>query len=89
MININNNSYQGQCRKANYVSGNPEFFNERHQGGFYSDVLNVVGEAKYSGFYKVLVTELICKNSGGTTRLVETWHINQNSQSRELSSELF
>ncbi|PHI38542.1 hypothetical protein CBQ28_03230 [Pseudoalteromonas sp. GCY] len=89
LININNNSHQGQCRKTNYVSGNPEFFNERHHGGFYSDVLNVVGEAKYSGFYKVLVTELICKNSGGTTRLVETWHINQNSQSRELSSELF
>ncbi|GEK08223.1 hypothetical protein [Pseudoalteromonas peptidolytica] len=51
--------------------------------------MKMMGEAKYSGFYKVLVTELICKNSGGTTRLVETWHINQNSQSRELSSELF
>ncbi|PCK31955.1 hypothetical protein [Pseudoalteromonas piscicida] len=88
-LNINNGEPNGYCRSATPVGQTPELLSERHKFALHSDAFSVSGDAKYDARAKVLVTELICKSTGGTTRAVEVWHINEQEQRRDISVEVF
>ena len=44
---------------------------------FNTDHFSVSGDALYNPFSPYIVQLTVCKNAGGTTRLVEQWEINQ------------
>lgn len=88
-LNLTTNEPNGYCRSATLVGQAPELLSERHKFGLQSDAFSVTGDAKYDARAKVLVSELICKSTGGTTRAVEVWHINEQQQRREYSVEVF
>ncbi|NOU51678.1 hypothetical protein HG263_14170 [Pseudoalteromonas sp. JBTF-M23] len=88
-LNLDNGEPNGYCRFANLVGETPKLLSERHQFGLYSDVISVSGAAKYDARANVLVTEVICKGTGGATHAVEVWHINEQQQRREISVEIF
>ncbi|MCF6437169.1 hypothetical protein [Pseudoalteromonas sp. MMG022] len=89
LLNIDNGEPDGFCHAATPVGQTPKLLSQRHNSGFYSDVLSIQGEAKYDARSSVLVNEVICKSTGGTTRVVEVWHINELQQRKELSVSYF
>ncbi|CAH9053961.1 hypothetical protein PSECIP111951_00929 [Pseudoalteromonas holothuriae] len=89
LINIDNGEKDGNCVSNSLVGQTPTLLNERHRFGFYSDVINVNGDAKYNARAGVLVNEVICKSTGGTTRLVEVWNVSEQQQNREVTVEVF
>ncbi|WP_440056290.1 hypothetical protein ACSLBF_19470 (plasmid) [Pseudoalteromonas sp. T1lg65] len=88
-LNVDNGEPGGFCQSTSLVGQSPKLLNERHNTGFYSDVVSAQGEAKYSARSGVLVNEVICKSTGGTTRAVEVWYISENQQNREITVETF
>ncbi|BBN82791.1 hypothetical protein PA25_27760 [Pseudoalteromonas sp. A25] len=88
-LNLDTSEPNGYCRSATLVGQAPELLSKRHQFGFYSDAFSISGNAKYDARASVLVNELLCKGTGGTTRAVEIWHINEQEQRREYSVEVF
>ncbi|WP_105167463.1 hypothetical protein [Pseudoalteromonas sp. T1lg23B] len=89
LLNIDNGEPDGFCHANTLVGQTPNLLNQRHNIGFYSDVLSVQGAAKYDARSGVLVNEVICKSTGGTTRAVEVWHISEQQQRRELNVDNF
>ncbi|CAM4046176.1 hypothetical protein [Pseudoalteromonas byunsanensis] len=89
LLNIDNGEPDGFCHANTLVGQTPNLLNQRHNMGFYSDVLSAQGAAKYDARSSVLVNEIICKSTGGTTRAVEVWHISEQQQRRKLSVDNF
>ena len=89
LLNIDNGEQDGYCVANTVIGKIPKLLSERHNLGFHSGVLSVQGQAKYDARAGVLVNEVICKSTGGTTRTVEVWHINELEQQREVTVEVF
>lgn len=83
-LNIDNGEPDGFCHTKSFRGIIPTLLTERHNTGFYSDVITVNGEAKYDAVVNVLVNEVTCKSTGGTTRAVEVWEITEQQQNREI-----
>ena len=87
-LNLNTGEPNGYCRSSSLVGHVPSLLRERHYFALHSDVVNTQGQAKYDARANVLVNEVICKGTGGATRVVETWYITEQEQRREVTIDV-
>lgn len=91
---FNNHVGDGECVAGNNVGTTPLLLGDSNRvTNRVSDYFVTSGQAYYQDIRTpYLVSELICKTAGGTTRAVEIWTINENTKEkavREFSIENF
>ncbi|TQF71141.1 hypothetical protein [Pseudoalteromonas luteoviolacea] len=74
---VNNNAPDGQCTFSNLVGQAPNVIESKQGLAFNSAHFSTEGVALADGqyVYRYVVSEIICKNAGGTTRAVEAWDL--------------
>ncbi|ESP91437.1 hypothetical protein [Pseudoalteromonas luteoviolacea] len=74
---INNNAPDGQCIYSNLVGLTPNVIEEKDGTPFNSAYFSIEGIALAGGglSYDTMVSEIVCKNAGGTTRALEIWDL--------------
>ncbi|MDK1285937.1 hypothetical protein [Pseudoalteromonas umbrosa] len=74
---VNNNAPDGLCTFSNLVGQTPSVIESKQGVAFNSAHFTTEGTALADGqyVYRYVVSEIICKNAGGTTRAVEAWDL--------------
>ncbi|MCF6440815.1 hypothetical protein L1077_15365 [Pseudoalteromonas luteoviolacea] len=85
-LNIDNSEETGFCTASSIESDAPLKLGPWHSDGFINDIISFDEPTYYDARTATISAQIICRNTGGTTRMVETWKLNQNNITRNIST---
>ncbi|MCF2857700.1 hypothetical protein L1286_09475 [Pseudoalteromonas sp. SMS1] len=87
---INTSVADGQCHIVEFNATGPKLFNGAAQiSGIHSDYFSQSTQTDYHAYSASLIYGIKCSNAGGTTLLVDEWHVAEASQSGSLSTRYY
>lgn len=78
-LNIDNSEPAGFCIASSIESDSPLQLQPWHNDGFTDDIISFDEAVYYDARTGRIATQIICRNTGGTTQLLEYWNIRQDN----------
>ncbi|ESP93197.1 MULTISPECIES: hypothetical protein [Pseudoalteromonas] len=88
ILNIDNSEPDGFCFASSIESDSPLSLASRHSKGFYSDVLSFNEAVQYDARTGLIAAQVVCRNTGGTTRVTEIWKIAKDNINLDISTNI-
>ncbi|MBQ4835903.1 hypothetical protein [Pseudoalteromonas luteoviolacea] len=88
ILNIDNSEPDGFCFASSIESNSPIALARRHNNGFYSDVLSFDEAVQYDARTGLIAAQIVCRNTGGTTRVTEIWKIAKDDINLDISTNI-
>ncbi|AOT08570.1 hypothetical protein [Pseudoalteromonas luteoviolacea] len=83
-LNIDNSESTGFCTASSIESDSPLRLQPWHNDGFLDDIISYDETVYYDARTGRIATQIICRNTGGTTRLIENWNIQQDNINHDI-----